>query len=126
MAATEEAAGMNVDEQQVNDALRALDEAHRLQRIQRNEYRYRRRMLFESLGRDTAGTGDTVRRVVLSGVMQQPDVLAEGHDAGSAASAEGGAVRTDLGARPLAAWAAVLFGVAAVGVMLFCWFVFAY
>ncbi|MGF6512513.1 hypothetical protein [Paraburkholderia sp. 32] len=117
---------MSVDEQQVNDALRTLDEAHRLQRIQRNEYRYRRRMLFESLGRDTAGTGDTVRRVVLSGVMQQPDVSAEGHDAGSAASAEGGAVRTDLGARPLAAWAAVLLGVAAVGVMLFCWFVFAY
>ena len=40
---------MSVREQQVNDALRVLDEMHRLCRIERDDYRQRRRRLLESL-----------------------------------------------------------------------------
>ncbi len=41
-------------EQQVNDALRALDEMHRLGRIERDAYRQRRRRLLDSLRRRSA------------------------------------------------------------------------
>jgi hypothetical protein len=52
-------------EKQANDALRALDEMHRLCRIERDEYRWRRRQLLESFSNTTAGAGrDTVRRVL--------------------------------------------------------------
>lgn len=56
---------MSVREQQVNDALHALDETHRLGQIGRDEYRRRRRQVLESL-RDAAACSrtDTVRRVV--------------------------------------------------------------
>lgn len=56
---------MSVREQQVNDALRGLDEMHRLRRIERDEYRMRRRRLLESLGDPDGRTvRDTVRRAV--------------------------------------------------------------
>jgi hypothetical protein len=59
---------MSVREQQVNDALRVLDEMHRLHRIERDEYRLRRRHLLESLGdRDECTVRDTVRRAVPAG-----------------------------------------------------------
>jgi hypothetical protein len=95
--------GMSVDEQQVNEALRALDEAHRLQRIQRNEYRQRRRALLESLIRVTAGAGDSERRV-----------------SDGTRSAEGAAPRPGFGIRLLAA-CALLLCVVAGSTVLFCW-----
>lgn len=56
---------MSMREQQVNDALRVLDEMHRLSRIERDEYRQRRRQLLESLCDATGCSGhDTVRRAV--------------------------------------------------------------
>jgi hypothetical protein len=111
---------MSVDEQQVNDALRALDEDHRLQRIRRDEYRQRRRALLESLARDTAGADDTVRRTVPRGIAFQRDASPDGRDARSSESAE------DAGraiTRPLATCA--VLGMVAVSVLLVCWFAFA-
>lgn len=68
-------------ERQANDVLRKLDEDHRLCRISRDEYRYRRRALLESLGDVVAQAGpDTVRRdvqaydTVASGEMGRADV----------------------------------------------------
>jgi hypothetical protein len=115
---------MSVDEQQVNEALRELDEAHRLQRIQRTEYRQRRRVLLESLESleslegHAADTGDTVRRAVPSCFVQQMDVLPEASGTGSA---KGAATPTDFGAE-LLAMCAVLLSVIAVIVILYCWF----
>jgi hypothetical protein len=58
-------AAMKARERQVNEALRALDEDHRLHRIARDEYRDRRRALLESLGDEIAqAERDTVRRAV--------------------------------------------------------------
>ena len=51
-------AAMKVRERQVNEALRTLDEDHRLGRIARDEYRHRRRALLESLGDEIAQAGD--------------------------------------------------------------------
>lgn len=59
---------MSVREQQVNDALRVLDEMHRLCRIERDDYRQRRRRLLESLSDATVRAGrDTVRHTVPGG-----------------------------------------------------------
>ncbi|MEX3786421.1 hypothetical protein [Paraburkholderia sp. BR14374] len=98
---------MSVDEQQVNEALRALDVAHRLQRIQRNEYRQRRRVLLESMVRDTAGAGNSERRA-----------------ADGARSAEGVAPRRGYSVRLLGA-CALLLCVVVVSTVLFCWSAFA-
>jgi len=119
---------MSANEQQVNDALRALDEACRLQRIPRDEYRQRRRRLLESLGRTSAApddTNDTVRRATPFRVAR-PDVLCEGCDAGRTRSTdepEDTTTRPGSGTRPLAAFAVLLGVVAAAS--LFWWFAFA-
>jgi hypothetical protein len=64
-AAPDEGREMSVREQQVNDALRVLDEMHRLCHIERDEYRRRRRQLLESLCDATGCSGrDTVRRAM--------------------------------------------------------------
>ncbi|MEX3809675.1 hypothetical protein AB3X96_05280 [Paraburkholderia sp. BR13439] len=96
-----------MDEQQVNEALRALDQAHRLQRIQRNEYRQRRRVLLESMVGDTAGAGNS-----------------EGRAADGARSAEGATPRRGYGIRLLAA-CTLLLCVVVVSAVLFCWSAFA-
>jgi protein phosphatase len=118
-------AGTSADEQPVNEALRALDEAHRLQQIQRNEYRQRRRALLESLGRDAAGAGDTVRRAAPFGIAHPTGVLPKDRDNGGAQRVDGeaaaAATRPHFGVRSLAA-CIVLLGAAAAGFMLLCWF----
>jgi hypothetical protein len=55
---------MSQREQRANDVLRALDEAHRLGRIGRDEYRRRRRELLDSLREERDGDRDTVRRAM--------------------------------------------------------------
>jgi hypothetical protein len=97
---------MNMREQQVNDALRALDEMRRLSRIERDEYRRRRRQLLESLCDATGCSGpDTVRRAVPR------------HDDGNA---EVRALRGRRSAARLAAVCAVVLGVVACAAV--CWF----
>ncbi|WP_025098257.1 hypothetical protein [Burkholderia sp. A1] len=49
---------MGVREQQVNQALRVLDDMHRHGEIDRQGYRQRRRAVLEALG-DTSGAGET-------------------------------------------------------------------
>lgn len=56
---------MSGREQQINDALRALDDMHRECRIERDDYRERRRCLLDSLSGTAQSIGhDTVRRAV--------------------------------------------------------------
>ena len=72
-------------EQQVNDALRALDEMHRLGRIERDAYRQRRRRLLDSLVGEAPSDGrDTVRRSVPAGAARRQPVPIRRRDAGSA------------------------------------------
>lgn len=56
---------MTAREQEVNDALRVLDEMHRLCCVERDDYRQRRRRLLESLSDAAACAGrDMVRHTV--------------------------------------------------------------
>lgn len=116
---------MSMGEQAVNEALRALDEAYRLQRLQRDEYRQRRRALLESLARDAAATGDTAgdtaRRAAPSGIGQQAHAWPEVRDSDGARGDEAAATRPVFGKGARA----VLLGALAVGVVVFCWFAFA-
>jgi hypothetical protein len=74
-----------VREQQVNDALRVLDEMHRLGRIERDAYRQRRRRLLDSLVGEAPSDGrDTVRRSVPAGAARRQPVPIRRRDAGSA------------------------------------------
>lgn len=76
---------MNMREQQINDTLRVLDEAHRLGHIERDEYRRRRRRLLESLcGAIRRGGPDTVRRAVPAGVTLFAHTTVPRDDAGHA------------------------------------------
>jgi hypothetical protein len=69
-------AAMKGRERQVNEALRTLDEDHRLGRIARDEYRHRRRALLESLGDEIAqAERETVRRAVPAYDMSTPGEL---------------------------------------------------
>ncbi|WP_232221315.1 hypothetical protein [Burkholderia sp. WSM2232] len=73
-----------VRERQVNDALRMLDEMHRLGRIERDEYRQRRRRLLESLGGEAPSDDrDTVRRRVPARDTRREPVPFRRRDAGS-------------------------------------------
>lgn len=73
-----------VRERQVNDALRVLDEMHRLGRIERDEYRQRRRRLLESLGGEASSDGrDTVRRRMPAGDTGREPVQLRRRDADS-------------------------------------------
>jgi hypothetical protein len=82
---------MSVREQQVNDALRVLDEMHRLCRIERGEYRRRRRRLLESLSDATGCTRrDTVRRVVPASEPRAESTTVRRHDAGQPEAAPRG------------------------------------
>ncbi|MFM0501531.1 hypothetical protein [Paraburkholderia caffeinilytica] len=106
--------------QQVNDALRVLNEMHRLHRIERGEYRCRRRRLLESLG-DAGGSTvpDTVRRAVPAGDTLPMPAPVQCADAGLADFAATGERRA--GAR----WAAacVLTLVLAACAAAACWLV---
>jgi hypothetical protein len=64
---------MTERERQINQGLHALDDAHRLGRIARDEYRLRRRHLLASLIDDTYETvRDTVRRAAPAHETSRP------------------------------------------------------
>jgi hypothetical protein len=109
---------MSVREQQVNDALRVLDEMHRLRRIERDEYRRRRRQLLDSLGDADGCSGrDTVRRAVPAAETLPGSTTVWRRDAGKP---EADAPRgRRVGAR-LATVCVVVLGVVAGAAV--CWF----
>ncbi|CAD6552137.1 hypothetical protein LMG28727_05343 [Paraburkholderia kirstenboschensis] len=111
---------MSVREQQVNDALRVLDEMHRLCRIERGDYRERRRRLLESLRDATERVGrDTVRRAVPQTDATAADGTAPRRDGARRSDAHGTRSRRTV-VRRVAACAFAL-GVLACAAVL-CWF----
>jgi hypothetical protein len=124
IAAHDEEATMRTREREVNAALQALDDDHRQRRIQRDEYRQRRRVLLESLAAhvDDGDAGrDTVRRMVKAAGAES---LSHAQDGCVGSAADVRLASAGRGARPLTTYA-VLLGVVAAGVMLFCLFTFA-
>lgn len=77
---------MSVREQQANDALRVLDHMHRLCRIERDEYRHRRRQVLESLSDPSECSDrterDTVRRAVPAGAPTRMGAMERRYDVG--------------------------------------------
>lgn len=112
---------MSERERQVNQGLRALDDAHRLGRIAREEYRRRRRHLLGSLNADGAVvTGrDTLRRPAPAAGPLGPAAYA--HRYGSRHLAEPALPHQ----RPGLPWRqlAMFTGVVVVGVVLLYWLV---
>jgi hypothetical protein len=125
---------MNGPEQQASFALQTLDEAHRLGRLTRAEYRLRRRQLLERLrgayaARDGSQHGsrqdterDTVRRMAAAGAVAAPDAHAV---AGEAVPRRGAAAAPALpAARPgwrRLAWPLGVLGVVCAGMALYYW-----
>ncbi|WP_414441646.1 hypothetical protein [Burkholderia sp. 22PA0106] len=112
---------MSVREQQVNDALRSLDEMHRQRRIARDEYRQRRRRLLDSLSEATELAGrDTVRRAVPDCDAPVARREAGGDDAGA------GGVRkeNEMPVRGMSPWrvAICVVGIGALACAAWCWF----
>jgi hypothetical protein len=109
-------------EQRTNETLRALDEAHRLGRIQRDEYRRRRRELLGSLRDASCTDRDTVRRAMPAGGIPLKGAAAPPHDASGVD--ETIAMRVGRVRRlPRLAVFAALLGVAGLCVVLACWLV---
>ncbi|GAB2917613.1 hypothetical protein GCM10027093_65280 [Paraburkholderia jirisanensis] len=125
---------MNGPEQQASFALQTLDEAHRLGRLTRDEYRLRRRQLLERLrngyaahlGSPQHGSGqdtqrDTVRRMAAAGTVAAPYGVPADASAARAAAGEPiarhGAVAAPAmpAARP--GWRRVAWSVGALGVV---------
>jgi hypothetical protein len=114
---------MSQREQRANEVLRALDEAHRLGRLQRDEYRRRRRELLESLREERDADRDTVRRAMPAQGVAVMGAVPPPHNASDADDTI--AMRVKRSGRPrrlvrLAVLAALL-GVAGLGVALACW-----
>jgi hypothetical protein len=114
---------MSQREQRTNEALRALDEAHRLGRIQRDEYRRRRRALLESLRDANRTDSDTVRRAVPADGLSVKGAAAPHHDASGVAETIAMRVGRAGHARRVTRLAVftALLGVAGLGVALACW-----
>ena len=98
---------MTEREQAVNRDLRALDEAHRLGRITRADYRARRRRVLQSLH-------DSSNVVTARKVLVQPDALTAPRarhrqiPSGEASSGSGSALTNLLSMRPAIAWKPLL------------------
>jgi hypothetical protein len=114
---------MSQHEQRVNEALRSLDEAHRLGHMQRDEYRRRRRALLEALRNRSCTERDTVRRTVSANSLLEKVSAALHYDAGgldeNRAKTRGWADRERL--LGLTAAFAVRLGVAGLCIALACW-----
>jgi hypothetical protein len=111
---------MTEREQQINRSLHALDDAHRLGRIARDEYRLRRRHLLAPLIDETYETvRDTVRRAAPAHATQRQK---QAHGRTSDRSAQPGSYepRSGSGWRHLALSVCVL-GALGVGVGLLFW-----
>jgi hypothetical protein len=114
---------MSQREQMTNEALRALDEAHRRGRIQRDEYRSRRRELFESLRHANCTDRDTVRRAVSADAAPMKGAAAPHHGAGSAEETRRKTRVGRVGCLPWLAAFAALLAVAGLCVALARWLV---
>jgi hypothetical protein len=113
---------MSERERQVNLALQALDDAHRLGRIARDEYRRCRRELLASLSDACITDRDTVRRPAAVGAPTGSSAHARRHRGRNFEEA------TATHARPASPWPqrlvfAGVMGVIGLGVVLFYWFV---
>lgn len=109
---------MTVREQQINDALCALDERHRLGQIQRDEYLRHRRGLLEPLcDAASCSAGDTLRRRVPAAQTLPATTAGGPHDEGKPEVASPRGRR--VGAR-LAPMCLVGFAVVA-SVAVVCW-----
>lgn len=107
----------------INRDLRALDDAHRLGRISRAEYRNRRRRVLQSLS-DGGGVVTARKALVPPGAVTTPRAqysAATGIDDSSAAA--GRALSSLLSMRPMLSWKsllALLVGIALLAAVL-CW-----
>jgi hypothetical protein len=99
---------MTERERAINQDLHVLDEAHRLGRITRAEYRARRRRVLESLY-DSSGVV-TARKTLVPGVATTSPRARHAHPAsvGDASAASGRALTTLLTMRPGIAWKPLL------------------
>lgn len=115
---------MTERERAINRDLRALDEAHRLGRITRSEYRARRRRVLGTLY-DGSGIVTARKTLVSPTVTTAPRARRDqAGPSGDASAAAGHALTTLLSMRPGIAWKpllAFLLG-AALLILLACWF----
>jgi hypothetical protein len=116
---------MSQREQRTNEAMCALDEAHRLGRIQRDEYRRLRRELLESLREASDADRDTVRRAMTAHGAPVKGAVAphrEANGVDDTVAMRVGRVGRSRHLARLAVFAAWV-GVAGLCVALACWFV---
>jgi hypothetical protein len=99
---------MTERERAINQDLHVLDEAHRLGRISRADYRARRRHVLQSLY-DNSGVVTARKTLVPSGATTSPRVRhGQSAPSGDASLASGRAMTTLLSMRPGIAWKLVL------------------
>ena len=115
---------MSERERQFTLRLNELDDAHRLGRIARDEYRLRRRRLLASLSGDTCNAGrDTVRRPAHTGDPASRAARTS-REPGTPAAA---AVHAQASVAPLSRWRQLALSLsvlgAIVGAALFYWLV---
>src|SRR5258706_16472191 len=111
---------MSECERQVNSRLRALDDAHRLGRIPRAEYRCRRRHLLASLRNEACSAArDTLRRPAPAAESLGPAAYAQRYGGRRLKEATATRARLVFCSRQLA----VSVGVVALGIVLFYWLV---
>lgn len=114
---------MTERERAINQDLHVLDEAHRLGRITRAEYRARRRRVLESLY-DSSGVVTARKKLVPPGVTTAPRARhAHAVPSDETSRASGHALTALLSMRPMAAWKsllAILAGLVLL-ILLACW-----
>lgn len=98
---------MTEREQTINRSLRALDEAHRLGRLSRTEYRARRRRLLEPLF-DSSGVVTARKALVSPDAMTAPRRQPAASLAHDTPRASGQALTMLLSMRPVIAWKPLL------------------
>ncbi|OOG63855.1 hypothetical protein B0E46_07850 [Rhodanobacter sp. B04] len=104
-------------EQAVNRDLRALDEAHRLGRITRADYRARRRKLLQSL-HDSSNVVTARKALVHPDALTAPRARHAQTPSGEASNGSGKALTTLLSMRPAIAWKPLLALAAGVVVLI--------
>lgn len=98
---------MTEREQTINRDLRTLDDAHRLGRLSRAEYRARRRRLLETLF-DSSGVVTARKALVSPDAMTAPRRQATASPARETSHASGQAMTMLLSMRPVIAWKPLL------------------
>lgn len=105
-------------EQSINQDLRALDEAHRLGRITRAEYRARRRRVLESLY-DNSGAVTARKVLVTPDALTAPRTQRRYAASGDAPNGSSHALNTLLSMRPAIAWKPLLALAGGIVVLIF-------